>query len=662
MQYRVGADKRALILIILALSLVLSGAELALIELKYGIFQGGFLQARPLSQPGQRIAYLLFVLGLNTAVLIALAGLWQGLARRLGVRRRLGLFDFSLAMLSLGLGGLALRFQLHAYFGDLLSFAVARNLGGGSLVQALHYIAEEGLMALAGLALLLGLAYLLRRRVARGAEQLWSPALPMGRFALAGGVVAVVLVAAVNRSEDLAVHAKRVNTHLVLDAALNTLTDFDGDGYGMFAMVRDPAPFDTTVYPGALDIPDDGKDQDGLAGDFHREPAPELRVVDRGGRHPHLVLVVLESTRADALQARASTGIDAMPQLQMLAAEGTHSEHYYSHTGFTTSSLRAMFTASVADHGEPMLSAQLKVAGYRLNVISGQDESFGDMDRNTGLLRHASHYSDAGRHADRRVFANASAGSLTLSNDDVATQFEQLVGDADFSRPQFVYLNFQSPHFPYHYKGLPQRLTTDLLARKDIKPEHRKGLRDTYLNACSDADAQVGRVVRALKAAGQWSNTLLVVVGDHGEALFDSGYLGHGFQISEEQMRTVFVSNRRLQLPDLFGHADLARLLLSNSGFQVSGAREEAGVFHYVGLLDRPDQIGLHLPDGRLLTLEPTLRVVRLKPAAEGPVRVMSLNEAMQQEPSAVQALITRWESVRWQSHLNRMAQKTQPA
>lgn len=659
MQYRVGAQARALVLVLVGLSLLLGSAELVLTELKYGVFSGGFLQPRQLSLLGQRLGFVLFVLGLNLAVLAALMGAWLGLARRFGVLRRLALFDFTIAMLALGLGMVALRYQLHSYFGDMLSFAVARNLGGGSLVQALHYVAEEGLLALAALGLALGGFWLLRRRVGRGAHGLCSATLPLGRMLGAGLAAAVLLVIGINRSENFALHAKRISAHQLIDLGLNTLTDFDGDGFGVFGMVRDPSPFNAAVYPGALDIPDDGLDQDGLAGDFHLQPLPPTRVVDRG-HHPHVVLIVLESTRADALHARASTGIDAMPQLQLLAAEGTHSEHYYSHTGFTTSSLRAMFTGTEADHGLPTLSTTLKASGYRLNVISGQDESFGEMDQNTGLLRHAAFFSDAGRHAERRVFANASAGSLTLSNDDVATQFEQLVQAADFGQPQFVYLNFQSPHFPYHYKGLPQRLTTELLARKNIKAEHRKALRDTYLNACSDADAQVGRVVRALKAAGQWNNTLLVVVGDHGEALFDQGYLGHGFQISEEQMRTVFVSNRRLQLPSLFGHADLAQLVLRNSGFELQGSRSPSGVFHYVGVLSRPDQIGLHLEDGRMISFEPGTRLVRLHARADAPAQPIPLELALQQDPAAVNALIQRWEQVRWQSHLNREARQSQ--
>jgi choline-sulfatase len=52
--------------------------------------------------------------------------------------------------------------------------------------------------------------------------------------------------------------------------------------------------------------------------------------------------------------------------------------------------------------------------------------------------------------------------------------------------------------------------------------------RHYYLADLTDLDDQLGRVVDALRAAGRWDNTLLIVTSDHGELLHDHGFLGKG--------------------------------------------------------------------------------------------------------------------------------------
>ncbi|KTR03191.1 hypothetical protein NS365_19315 [Aureimonas ureilytica] len=51
-------------------------------------------------------------------------------------------------------------------------------------------------------------------------------------------------------------------------------------------------------------------------------------------------------------------------------------------------------------------------------------------------------------------------------------------------------------------------------------------LRATYAGLVAEVDHHLGRIVAALKAAGRWDRTLIVLSGDHGEQLFDHGLLG----------------------------------------------------------------------------------------------------------------------------------------
>ena len=92
----------------------------------------------------------------------------------------------------------------------------------------------------------------------------------------------------------------------VIGTLLEQITDFDRDGYSLYSFPLDRQPFDGSRHPYALDIPNDGIDQDGLAGDFSfsgsqaSAPAPVIPA----GQRPNVILIVLESTRADAIGRR----------------------------------------------------------------------------------------------------------------------------------------------------------------------------------------------------------------------------------------------------------------------------------------------------------------------------------------------------------------------
>jgi arylsulfatase A-like enzyme len=75
----------------------------------------------------------------------------------------------------------------------------------------------------------------------------------------------------------------------------------------------------------------------------------------------------------------------------------------------------------------------------------------------------------------------------------------------------------------------------------DLKPS----IEALYAGAVKDADARVGEVVAALRAAGRWENTLFILLSDHGEELGDhEGWL-HDQSVYEELIRVPLI----LRLP-----------------------------------------------------------------------------------------------------------------
>jgi glucan phosphoethanolaminetransferase (alkaline phosphatase superfamily) len=344
-----------------------------------------------------------------------------------------------------------------------------------------------------------------------------------------------------------------------------------------------------------------GDDRPFLAQFAQVPPAPRAQAkVSFGARKDNLVLIVSESTRADVLGAEVA-GTPVTPAWRQLAAEGSAAANYYSHTGYTIPSLKSLFLGSL-DNSRPLggsLFEVLKRNDYQVVVLSGQDESFGGIAADSGEAAADIHF-DARSAKSERVFSSADAGSLALSNGRVIQQFDAVAQQIDWNRPVFIYMNLQAAHFPYDYPGMPRTVDKHPLARADISETRKAELKETYYNAVAYSDWATARVIQALKDRGVYGRSLVAVSGDHGESLFDDGTLGHGMRISDKQLHTLLVANRKLPALDgLLGQSDLAAELLKGIGATVEGARPHAPVLQIIGAPTMPAELGYVYPDGR---------------------------------------------------------------
>ncbi|HEY0131951.1 MAG TPA: sulfatase-like hydrolase/transferase, partial [Allosphingosinicella sp.] len=524
-------------------------------------------------------------------------GLYRLFRRLYGRRAGNALFHVDFLCLAAG-GGAALliaKYQALSYFSDALSFQVVRNLGGGSLVQALLYSASEvGLVMVTiggAAAAYLGLRLLLRRR--------WRELAPLpdrtrlGCRQLAGAILAVPLILyAANRMEDVRSGLSRFNSVYLISLLLNEATDFDRDGYGFYSWPTDGHPFDGSSHPYALDVPNNGIDEDGYAGDLVMgEAAPHPRAPVRiAGERPHVILVVLESTRGDALGRRVS-GIPVVPNLDALAAEGTSVPGAYSHVGFTRDSMQTLFTGRLAPDGpRGSLFREFGANGYRTSVFSGQAEDFGGIADTVGM-HDADIYVDASVLRDERAYSLGSVSSLSLDGRLLLREFERRLGRPEaWRRPNFVYFNLQAAHFPYSFDGMERILPGTAISRREIGPSNKGRVETTYWNAVAYNDRLLGRIVQRLRQLGVWERSLLIVTGDHGESLFDDGFLGHGHMINRQQTHIPFVINRRLPVPGPVGLADMRAIILRAAGADVpaDAAATPGRVFQFIGTLERP--------------------------------------------------------------------------
>ena len=133
-----------------AIVLLTALIELALADRKYGLFSGGFGQSRAVDTAGELAQFMCGYVAAMT--LLGLVG-WS-IACHIARRQPMWVAIFIFAVINgLGFCGLiAANFRLHSYMSDAVSFALVRQLGGGSLVDAIKYSLSE--IALAMLAVL----------------------------------------------------------------------------------------------------------------------------------------------------------------------------------------------------------------------------------------------------------------------------------------------------------------------------------------------------------------------------------------------------------------------------------------------------------------------------------------------------------------------------
>ncbi len=128
----------------------------------------------------------------------------------------------------------------------------------------------------------------------------------------------------------------------------------------------------------------------------------------------------------------------------------------------------------------------------------------------------------------------------------------------DTSRPFFLWAHFYDPHCPYQppppfdrmhdagFSGDPARnwykLTTPQRRKLLADPREVEHMRSLYKGEISYTDSELGRLFAALKARGEFDNTLLVLTSDHGEGLGEHGYwFDHGTYLYDAELSVPLV-------------------------------------------------------------------------------------------------------------------------
>ncbi len=296
------------------------------------------------------------------------------------------------------------------------------------------------------------------------------------------------------------------------------------------------------------------------------EPAPS---VPGGALHlparTNVVLITLDTTRADRLgcygYAKAET-----PTLDALAAQGTLFENAYAQVPLTLPSHATILTGRYPkEHGIRLNGRDALAASYPTLAQTFKDHGYTTgaflassvLDARYRLDRGFDHYDDdMGRQQD------GSVGADVQRRADRVTDAALVWLDGVKSQPFFGWFHYYDPHYPY-----------------DPPTPFRGSLEDPYDGEIAFVDAQIKRIIEYLETNSLRDQTLIVVVGDHGESFGEHGEEGH----------TLFLYETNLRVPLILSHPILP------GGQRIDSVVEAVDVFPTV-----LSSLGWTVPDGLL--------------------------------------------------------------
>ncbi|MCX6545289.1 MAG: sulfatase-like hydrolase/transferase [Acidobacteria bacterium] len=258
----------------------------------------------------------------------------------------------------------------------------------------------------------------------------------------------------------------------------------------------------------------------GCAGAAPGKPAPFTKPVS-------VLLISVDTLRADRV------GGSLTPAINSIAARGASFAMARTTVPLTLPAHTSLMTGLLPpthgvrlnsvhrfDQSRPTLARLFRDAGRDTAAVVGAFV----LDRQFGLADGFTTYDDLiPRSPDAPLKLDAERPASVVA--DLALKWISAHTAARLDRPFFLWVHFYDPHAPYEPPA-------DALARAGG---------NAYDGEVTNVDAHIGRLLSAICESGDEANTLIVVVGDHGESLGEHGERTHGMLLYDGALRIPLV-------------------------------------------------------------------------------------------------------------------------
>jgi len=247
-----------------------------------------------------------------------------------------------------------------------------------------------------------------------------------------------------------------------------------------------------------------------------RRPPPGARAA-RAPKPPNVILIVLESV---ALRWTSFGGrYDTTPTLKTEAAHAIVFDNVYAHIGRSSNSLASIllstypklnfrdFTEEYPQVERTSLAAVFRDRGYRTAFMTSSDLTWAGWDvflpsRGFAVVKD-----------DHALACSAEVSSWGVEDRCLVDGLIDYIS-RDRTRPFFAMGWTQQTHHPY--EPSPEAPMLDLV--KNLEPVPDEYDLQRYLNVLHETDTQLARLFATVRQLGIADDTLIAIVGDHGQA------------------------------------------------------------------------------------------------------------------------------------------------
>jgi arylsulfatase A-like enzyme len=251
----------------------------------------------------------------------------------------------------------------------------------------------------------------------------------------------------------------------------------------------------------------------------------------------NVVYFVMESTPAELISCYGSK-YKVTPNLEKYSSSAITFKNVYAHAPATNSSMvsllastypwisTSVITQEAPDAPLETVSAVLKGKGYRTGFFNSADNRFQRADEFLSCRKFDQLEDCNSNTCDGKQFHVEDKRWKFLNGKDDACTANGLLSwiSEKPQNPFFAMMWTYQTHYPYFSSG------EEIMFEPHDKPLNR------YLNALHHSDRVFGQLMTSLEKLGLLQSTLVVVVGDHGEAFGRHDQKGHASRIYEENL------------------------------------------------------------------------------------------------------------------------------
>lgn len=277
------------------------------------------------------------------------------------------------------------------------------------------------------------------------------------------------------------------------------------------------------------------------------KPAPPPEPKRRVPKDPPIFFLLADACQAEHLSVYGYPR-PTSPNIEAFAGDAVVFENAYANASYTRSSVRSLLSGLLPERSAagnltrvsdrlPAIPEYLKIKGYRTSIFTSAVTISPTFGFTKGVDDYRQYLAGAGdKSRTRRIDLDAFGRWL------------------DRPGPLFSYIHFIEPHLPIlppppfldMFSGATGRTPVPRGERLMALMEHSTSLRrpftpaevrevvDDYDSTIAYVDSEIGRALGHVKKAGLYDQSLIVVLADHGEAMYEHKAWGHSRNVFEE--------------------------------------------------------------------------------------------------------------------------------